>query len=64
MRTAGMTTITVHEDRDREIRVSCERALRRLDRLVAERDDVLLRHARELVRRAAVLAATQERRAA
>jgi hypothetical protein len=62
MRTTGMTTIAISGERDREIRISCERALRRLDRLAGERDDVLLRHARELVRRAAALAALSERR--
>jgi hypothetical protein len=56
-----MSTIAATDERSREIRVSCERALRRLDRLAGERDDVLLRHARELVRRAAALAAASER---
>jgi hypothetical protein len=39
----------------REIGVECARALRRLDGLISERDDVLLAHARAFVRRAASL---------
>jgi hypothetical protein len=39
----------------REIGVDCDRALRRLDDLIAERDDVLLAHAREFVAHAAGL---------
>jgi hypothetical protein len=39
----------------REIAVECDRALRRLDGLISERDDVLLTHAREFVARAARL---------
>ena len=35
-----------------EIGVECERALRRLDGLISERDDVLLVHTRTFVRRA------------
>jgi hypothetical protein len=39
----------------REIGVECDRALRRLDGLIAERDDVLLAHARAFVAHAASL---------
>jgi hypothetical protein len=56
-----MGSITITEDRSREIRIACDRALRRLDRVIGERDDVLLRHARELVLQAAELAAPQSR---
>jgi hypothetical protein len=38
-----------------QIRVDCDRALRRLDRLDRERHDVLLDHARQLIRHAAAL---------
>jgi hypothetical protein len=41
------------------IRRECERALRRLDILIRERDDVLLDQVREFVRHAAALAAAQ-----
>ena len=44
------------------IRVDCERAIRRLDVLIGERDDVLLRQVRQFVRHAAELAAAQARR--
>jgi hypothetical protein len=39
------------------IQIDCERAIRRLDVLIGERDDVLLHQARAFVRHAAVLAA-------
>jgi hypothetical protein len=39
----------------REIAVECDRALRRLDSLLRERDEVLVAHARAFVRRAASL---------
>jgi hypothetical protein len=39
----------------REIGVECDRALRRLDGLISEQDDVLLAHARDFVARAASL---------
>ena len=39
----------------REIARDCRRALRRLDRLEGERHDVVLVHARQLIRRAAAL---------
>jgi hypothetical protein len=38
-----------------QIRIDCDRALRRLDRLDRERHDVLLDHARQLIRHAAAL---------
>ena len=41
----------------RQIGVECDRALRRLDGLICERDDVLLAHTRTFVRRAARLSA-------
>jgi hypothetical protein len=44
-----------------EIRVDCDRALRRLDRLSQERDDVVLVHAREFIRHAAELSQAIER---
>jgi hypothetical protein len=42
------------QDIERDIRLHCHRALRRLDTLIGENDDVLLLHAREEVRRAAL----------
>ena len=44
-----------------EIRIDCDRALRRLDRLREERDDVVLVHAREFIRHAAQLSQAIER---
>jgi len=46
------------------IRQDCERALRRLDALIDERDDVLLQHVRRSVRHARALAAAQSANAA
>jgi hypothetical protein len=43
------------------IRLDCERALRRLDALIDERDDVLLDHARRFIRHARDLAVAQAR---
>lgn len=43
------------------IRAECERAIRRLDVLIGERDDVLLQQVRQFVRHAAALAAAQAR---
>jgi hypothetical protein len=43
------------------IRLDCDRALRRLDALIDERDDVLLRHARRFIRHARDLAVAQAR---
>ena len=45
----------------REIRIECSRALRRLDTLIGERNDVLLHQVRGLVRHASDLAAAQLR---
>jgi hypothetical protein len=44
-----------------EIGVDCHRALRRLDRLDSERYDVVLAHARQLIRHAAALSRAIER---
>ena len=44
-----------------EIGVDCHRALRRLDRLNSERHDVVLVHARQLIRHAAGLSRAIER---
>jgi hypothetical protein len=44
-----------------EIRVDCDRALRRLDRLSQEREDVVLVHAREFIRHAAQFSQAIER---
>ena len=44
-----------------EIRTDCDRALRRLDQLSRERQDVLLAHAREFIRHAAALSRAIER---
>ena len=41
----------------RAIHADCDRAIRRLDVVIRERDDVLLRHAREAVQHAALLSA-------
>lgn len=43
------------------IRISCERALRRLDVLIGERDDPVLHHVRLFVQQARALAAEQAR---
>lgn len=43
------------------IRVECERALRRINVLINERDDVLLQQVRGFIRHAAALAAAQSR---
>jgi CMP-N-acetylneuraminic acid synthetase len=43
------------EELAREIAIDCDRALRRLDRLNRERDDVMLVHARAFIRHAATL---------
>jgi hypothetical protein len=43
------------ESRAREIGIECDSALRLLDRLVSEQDDVLLDYARRFVRRAGAL---------
>jgi hypothetical protein len=48
-------------DPSEAIRLDCERALRRLDALIDERDDVLLRHARRFIRHARELAVAQAR---
>lgn len=45
----------------REIRIDCHRALRRLDALIGERNDVLLHQVRALVRHASDLAAAHMR---
>jgi hypothetical protein len=45
-----------------EIGMDCHRALRRLDRLNSERHDVVLVHARQLIRHAARLSRAIERR--
>jgi hypothetical protein len=47
-----------HEVSD-AIRRDCDRALRRLDVLIDQRDDVLLRHVRRFVRHARDLAVAQ-----
>ena len=47
-----------HEVSD-AIRRDCDRALRRLDALIDERDDVLLRHVRRFVRHARDLTVAQ-----
>jgi hypothetical protein len=54
---------TTHASHDlsEAIRQDCDRALRRLDALIDERDDVLLRHARRFVRHARELAIAQLR---
>jgi hypothetical protein len=44
-----------------DIRVDCERALCRLDRLSREREDVVLTHARALIGHAAALSQVIER---
>jgi hypothetical protein len=44
-----------------EIAQDCHRALRRLERLNRERPDVLLAHARQLIRHAATLSHALER---
>jgi hypothetical protein len=44
-----------------EISMDCHRALRRLDRLNSERHDVVLVHARQLIRHAAGLSRAIER---
>jgi hypothetical protein len=49
------------QDLAREIHVDCDRALRRLDRLNQERHDVVLVHARALIRHAARLSQAIER---
>jgi hypothetical protein len=46
------------------IRQDCDRALRRLDALIDERDDVLLRHVRRFVSHARALAAAEAHHAA
>jgi hypothetical protein len=48
-------------DRSDAIRTECERAIRRLDVLIRERDDVLLHQVRAFVRRAAALAGADSR---
>ena len=45
----------------REIALDCDRALRRLDRLNREKDDVVLMHARAFIRHAAALSHALER---
>ena len=51
--------ITVSE----AIRADCERAIRRLNVLISERDDVLLHQVKAFIRHAATLAAQAEQRA-
>jgi hypothetical protein len=46
-------------DTSEAIRLDCERALRRLDALIDERDDVLLHHAHRFIRHTRELAAAQ-----
>jgi hypothetical protein len=43
----------------RAIHVECDRAIRRLDVVIRERDDVLLCQARDAVRRAALISARE-----
>ena len=43
------------------IKAECERAIRRLDRVIGEREDVLLVHAREAVEHAAAMSDRQLR---
>jgi hypothetical protein len=45
----------------REVRIDCHRALRRLDTLIGERNDVMLHQVRSLVRHASDLAAAHMR---
>ncbi len=49
------------EELAREIAIDCDRALRRLDRLNRECDDVVLMHARAFIRHAATLSHAIER---
>jgi hypothetical protein len=51
----------ITEQLAREIGSDCNRALRRLERLQGERHDVVLAHARQLIRRAAALSRAIER---
>jgi hypothetical protein len=55
-----MTAATVPDLSD-AIRSDCDRALRRLDALIGERDDPVLRHVRRFVRNARALAVEQAR---
>jgi hypothetical protein len=58
------TAPTTAEELARTIHSECARAIRRLDVLIRERDDVLLLDARAAVRHAAVMSARQHRMAA
>ena len=52
---------TTAEELARTIHSECARAIRRLDTLIRERDDVLLLDARRAIRHAAVMSARQQR---
>jgi hypothetical protein len=59
-----MAVVTNTESADelaRQVRIDCNRALRRLDTLIGERNDVLLDQVRAFVRHASDLAAAQMR---
>jgi hypothetical protein len=59
-----MAVVTNTESADelaRQVRIDCNRALRRLDTLIGERNDVLLDQVRAFVRHASDLAAAHMR---